>query len=334
MTTWFRSATKGVTYVRCDLPARHLPGRVVDFVELTENNRDGTYTFRHEDDCSVWFAPGNHLRGVAMEGQKQNGQRVLVEVDDLYLLLAPRAYAGQDRAWVQKHTNTEIHVHSVQMHELICRELADGFIVSTPRLEQEYRVFGKPVFVCPNTVDPVDWKYRKPKRDVFRIGFAGSASHMIDMPLVVPALEWAAAQDGVEVVLMGSLDLPFARRVPWTDTLADYRKSLFQLDVGLCPLKAGRWSDCKSDLKALEYSMAGALPIVSRVKPYSPWLKHDTPALTADNPRDFLKQVKWCVRNQDEVRERAAACKAKVLAKRTTAGNIWRWREATEGGNS
>lgn len=328
MTTWFQSSTKGVTYVRCDLPAKHLPGMVVDFADLTKSNDDGTYTFSHEDSCSVWFAPGNYLRGVAMEAQRREGQRVMVEVDDLYLRLPPIAYLGQSRPWKKKFDRTMIHEHSSQMHEIICREVADGFIVSTSRLEKEYLVFGKPVFVCQNTVDPADWRFRRAKKDVFRIGFAGSGSHMIDMSLVIPALKWAAKQDGVEVVMLGNIQLPYARNMPWTETLADYRKSLFQLDVGVCPLKNGTWANCKSDLKALEYSMAGALPIVSRVEPYSPWLKHDSPALSADNPRDFLKQVKWCVGNQNEVKDRAKACKEKVLAERTTAGNIWRWQEA------
>ena len=328
MTTWFQSSTKGVTYVRCDLPARHLPGRVIDFADVTTSNDDGTYMFRHEDTCSVWFAPGAPLRGVAMEGQHRDGQRVLVEVDDLYLRLPPIVFAGQVHPWVQGFQRDMGNQHSIEMHRMICSQIADGFIVSTPRLGKEYSVFGKPVFVCQNTVDPTDWRFRRQKKDVFRIGFAGSKSHMIDMSLVIPALEWAAGQDGVEVMMLGNIQLPYARNMPWTETLADYRKSLFQLDVGVCPLKGGTWANCKSDLKALEYSMAGALPIVSRVEPYSPWLKQDSAALSADNPRDFLKQVKWCVRNQNEVKDRAKACKEKVLAERTTAGNIWRWREA------
>ena len=76
--------------------------------------------------------------------------------------------------------------------------------------------------------------------------------------------------------------------------------------------------------------MAGALPIVSQVAPYKPWLAHDTPALMAANRVEFERQVKWCFSHRDEVKARAAACRDKVLAERTIQGNVGQWQEALE----
>jgi hypothetical protein len=82
---------------------------------------------------------------------------------------------------------------------------------------------------------------------------------------------------------------------------------------------------CRSDLKALEYGMAGAYPIVSDVPPYD---TVDVPK--AKTAKDFLREVQWMVRNQDEARSLARGWRQHVLENRTVKGNIDRWRTAIQ----
>lgn len=326
MTTWWAQATGAVTYVRNDLPARYLPGVVkrlepvvhLDSEELMMNELFG-------DPVSIWSFPANQMRARLMAHQRARGVKVLVEVDDLYLTL-PQIRGDH---WQYKIDMTA-DKHSVEAHMRIIHGVTQAVIVSTDRMAREYREHHHNVHVCENTIDPIDWQYEKPDDGIFRIGFAGSMSHIVDIGLILPALEWANKQKGVKAYVYGSVGdrLPWLHTVPWTDTLEDYRKSLFRFDVGLCPLLSNRWADCKSDVKALEYTMAGALPIVSQVEPYRAWI--GGPGLSAATKQDFTKLVKWCVANQDEVKRLARECKDHVLRERTIHTNVWKWQTAID----
>lgn len=275
--------------------------------------------------AAIFPFPGNATRALIMSLLQEQGHKVLVEVDDNYLIRAPQL-PGTVHEWTQRIEKGGLDNHSSEAHTKIAR-FADGVIVSTPQLAREYEAVNEHVYVCPNSVDPEDWDFKREDEDVFRVGYAGSASHRYDFALIERALSWAEAQPGVEVVVMG-VKLPGSRFTvaPWTDTLSDYRKSLFGLDVGFCPLKPNRWSNCKSDVKAMEYSMAGALPVFSREEPYRPWF--DRNGIGCSTEKDFLKAVKWCVKNRDEVRAKSAEAKRYVLAERTIAKSIDKWREA------
>ncbi|MCR4338820.1 MAG: hypothetical protein NUW01_02920, partial [Gemmatimonadaceae bacterium] len=226
--------------------------------------------------------------------------------------------------------------HSYEAHVKIVRSKAcDGVIVSTPRLAEVYAPLGKPVYVCSNSVDPADWPDADPEHQpdgVLRVGWAGSASHGYDLADVRRALDWASRQPDVEVVVMGQLDPGVQhRRIPWTDSLATYRASVSQIDVMLCPLRPNAWSDCKSDVKALEAAMGGACSIVSRTEPYRPWWDGSAPGYSAASPKEFLKLVKHMVANRDEVRETARLAREYAITERNIGHGVHAWREAIAG---
>jgi hypothetical protein len=204
----------------------------------------------------------------------------------------------------------------------------DGVIVSTEYLRDAYLEFHDEVFLCPNTVDPVDWEFLEEKPEgALRIVYSGSQSHLRDAPQLNKALKWASRQKGVEVWLQG-VNPPwgFATNVPWTDTLADYRRKLGSFHVGLAPLVGGSWANGKSDLKALEYTMAGVVPFVAREEPYREWW--GTGMDVESSEAAWLEKVKWIVRNQDVLPDLLAKASDYVLSERTTASNVWRWKEA------
>jgi hypothetical protein len=200
-------------------------------------------------------------------------------------------------------------------------------------LADVYSEFNDNVFVCPNSVDPDDWQYEREPHDTFRIVYYGSPSHTRDTPLVTKALKWAARQPGVEVFTFGFKNPAWSfphQVMPWMDDLADVRKGLFSFDLGLAPLVGDPWSRGKSDVKVLEYAMAGALPLMSDEEPYRYWAEGGAPDLVV--PKDGWEEaVRWAVEDPERVKRRAALVKEHVLQHRTVYNSIGAWREAIGG---
>lgn len=326
--TWWRQATEGSTYWRCTVPAKHLPGRVNKLIPADLAEKDGEPYFPNQvGGTAVWPFSGNATRAVLMAEMKEQGFRVLLEVDDNYLTPAPFQPDWQvdfARGGPSEHGDRS----SNAAHRRIA-EWVDGVIVSTPYLAERYENVNENVFVCPNSVDPDDWPEPLERDETFRIGWAASHSHHVDESLARRAMEWAVRQKGVEVYLIGyqpAWNGPF-KRIGWTDSLDEYREQLtgLRLDVGICPLKPGAWADGKSDVKALEYAMAGAFPVCSNVEPYRAW---KGPVLWAQKPADFERALRWCVLNPDDVREGAKQARDYVLAERTIQKSIHLWEEA------
>lgn len=323
LATWWTQATAGVNYVRAEMPAKHLPGRTarVDFHVGDPSFQSG---------ASVWMFPGNRFIAIRMAEMRSRGTPVFVEIDDNYTVGVP---IKQLSSWQDKFDTTERDRYSYQVHKWIVRSgIVDGVIVSTPKLAEVYGFLHKNVHVCQNSVDPDDWPAGEPEHQpdgVLRVGWAGSASHAYDLNDIARALDWASRQKDVEVVLFGQLSLPIKHRnIPWMDSLAEYRINVSQIDVMLCPLRPGIWADCKSDVKALEASMGGAVPVVSRTEPYKPWWGEDRPCLVAGDAKGFLKAVKHLVGHRDETRATARLAREYVLSERVISKSISSWREA------
>lgn len=320
--TFYYQATPATTYWRCQLPALHLPGRCLPDVALAETDED-FYFPEHEGTAVMQFAADASWAATLL-GLQHKGYRVLVETDDNYLVSSPNR---KKSGWEKKIGQGR---HTTQGHKWIV-EQADGVIVTTETLAKAYSKLNPNVYVCPNQIEPSDWReeWEKPKDGTFRVGWFASFSHSKDERLVRRALEWASDQPDVQVVTMG-LDPGWQFRrshIPWSNDLSTYRRNLYLLDVGLGPIVPEPWSLSRSDLKALEYSMGGAMSILSDVAPYAGW---QDKALMATTPKEFLRHVQWAVKNQDEAREMGRAAREHVLKERTVEKNIWRWQEAID----
>jgi hypothetical protein len=335
LVTFRRQATPGTTYVRCLLPARHLGGQSLPLetsdLQWDEVN-DSFVLGRHQGDCAVWQFLGDDFRSRIAWGLQDQGVRTLMECDDNYLTPHPHL-PGQAVAW---HRTIKESKHgtgySNEMHRLIVPTM-DGVIVATEYLRDLYLEHHDHVYFCPNTVDPDDWVDLAEKDpNVLRIVYSGSLSHLRDAPQVTKALKWASRQKGVQVWLQGVRPptWTFARHSPWSDFLHQYRHDLGMFDVGVAPLVPGRWANGKSDLKALEYTMAGVVPLLSRTEPYRPWF--DKPEFMVDpNEVAWLDRVKWLLKNRDALPGMLETAREYVLAERTTQANVWRWMEAIKG---
>jgi hypothetical protein len=330
LATWWRQDSPGTYYWRCLIPARRLPGQVLVFKgsDLAEN--EGEIVYPRQQGTAIWQFPGNATTGTIMAGMQSDGIRVLIEVDDSYLHAPDVGLHGGWQAELDRSGQTDRF--SLPAHEKLCR-FADGIIVATPELEALYSQINPNVWVCPNQIEPDDWKASQAPADgVLRIGWGASHSHLVDAPLVRRALRWAADQPNVEVWVFGIGDVykfpGSVKKVPWTDDQDVYRANLSRCDVMICPLIETKWSQYKSDLKAMEAAMSGAWPIVSTASPYKPW--HDR-TMSCTTAKDWEQAIRWAVRHRDEIPALAAEAKSYVVAERTIERNIGLWSEAVNG---
>lgn len=330
--TFYYQGTPATRYWRVTLPAKFLPGKALPATSVTVRHfsRHQKLTFPDlRGDTAVVQYPGDNgmaLFAMALESQDK---RMFVEVDDNYIDYA-------DELWMKRANRgariSREHATSVQGHRWIVEHSA-GVIVTTEALAEVYRGHNDNVHICRNSIDPSDWPEPIPRDDTFRIGWYASNSHDRDSTMIVKALSWASRQPGVQVINIGhDPGWQFKRaQVEWTDNFLAPRKWLASLDVGVSPLVATPLARFRSDLKALEYAMGGAMPFLQSSDPYWEWEDKDF-ARIARSPEDWVAQIKWAVANRDEVRARARQAREYVLAERTFRTEINRWRGAIQGG--
>lgn len=243
-----------------------------------------------DDDIDMYALYGSQpfsMRKV-LDSFKQEKKKIVYDIDDaLTLLDESNPFYYDIMASVPSFT------------ELI--NSADELTTST---EEMKRYLGtktdKNITVIPNTYDPNDWTFERPKREGLRIGFAGSPTHIGDLLLVLPAIrnlqkkydftfilfgfskyntyrEWyqaerfAAQGKRLEDLLafdkiMAEIKFEF---VPFVDyELYPTVLTNLALDIGLCPLRDTPFNRCRSACKAMEYTLSGAVSLASDVTPY------------------------------------------------------------------
>jgi len=336
LATWWQQRTPGTTYWRCLVPARHLPGQVLPFQQPDlAMQDDGTPYMPRQRGVAIWQFLGDFTRPRVAFGMRDlHGTRTLMELDDNYTRPAPYLKNNPRAPW--KETIAEAKAagtqYSHEMHRLILPEF-DGIIVATENLADTYSKYNDNVYVCPNSIDTDDWQYdREPDDGIFRIVYYGSYSHLADTSVITKAMKWAARQPGVEVYVAGfdPPDWSFGHKlVPWTYDLAEARKELFRFDLGVAPLKANPWSNSKSDIKGMEYAMAGVCPLMSDAVPYRGFRDCDSDLLIKDG--GWEEAVRYFVKNPEIAREKAARAKQWVLDNRTIDKTIHTWKEAING---
>lgn len=335
LATFYSQRTASATnYWRIKLPAKYLPGDRYDATHFMVRHKgdDKPLEFPYlKNDTAIVQYPGDKGSAVVCVAMDAMGKKLFVEVDDNYLDAHKDPLWAERAGWGMKIGDDP---YTTQGHRWIA-EHAHGVIVTTRALEKAYLEVNDNVHVCRNSIDPDDWPEPASRNETFRIGWYASPSHDRDAEMVRRALSWASRQPNVEIVNIGlDPDWSFARRqVLWQENFLSLRRELGKLDVGVCPLVGTPMTRYRSDLKALEYAMGGALPILQSYEPYWEWAdKNYVPICVT--PDDWMRQIKWAVANRDEVRARAQRAREYVLAERTFSTEINRWRQAINGGQT
>jgi hypothetical protein len=343
---FFAQQLNGIGYPRCVVPAKAIDAECWDFDEWCKGKITPQEVWEpFAGRTAVFQLVANWARLHAMRDYRQICDApVVMEVDDDYLNWDPgyiRGIVTQEQldhegfltnGWVKEDVAEYGHpfISSPEIHRRAAAE-ADAVIVSTPHLAEIYQQINQRVYVCRNLVDPEEWPERDENDDVFRVVFSASPNPQ-DLAMVRYAMEWAAKQEGVEAWVVGVN--PRFRGVKWkawTHSLDEYRRTMAQLrpDVWLRPIETRRFAKSKSDLKVLECAMVGALPIVTNFEPYALWRGSDV--LFAVTEKDWQQQVRWSIRNRDEVKERAASVRETVLRDRGPEAAREDWGKALRG---
>jgi hypothetical protein len=319
--TFYRQATPITAYLRCELPARYLPGQVMTDVPVVHTS-DTEFTMPLHEGAAVFQFAGDAWWHLMAHALQHKGHRVLLESDDNYNTVSP---AMNRSGWTKRKGDGP---HSIEGQQSILKTV-DGVIVTTEFLANQYRKHNPNVYVCPNSIDPLDWpELTKPDDGILRIGWFASGSHGADAKLIHRAMEWASRQKDVQVWTMGmDPHWKFERGYfPWSD-LPLYRKRMAVLDIGVAPITPTAWSLCRSDVKAIEKAYCGAAVVLSDVAPYSLFTDGEN-CLKAADAAGFYKRIKHLVANRDEVKQLAEAGREYVLRERLITQQIHTWRDA------
>lgn len=271
-----------------------------------------------------------HIERLA-DAVRRRGARLLYALDDNLLDL------GQERPdWPERYS------------EAVARlaERAAGVLVTTAPLRERLRGLNAHIAVVPNALDErliaQAERYRRREEmgstDGRRIvlGYMGTPTHDADLLAILPALAAVAERfgEGIELQLVGGIGqdatlaalaaLPLAVRRARTP-LIEYAAFLpwfcsLGWDIGLAPLRATPFNDCKSDIKMLDYAAMGAAGVFSEVPAYAATVRHrETGWLAAETVGAWVEALEALV-GDGALRTRLAGnARALLLRERTLA---------------
>ncbi|OHX12815.1 glycosyl transferase family 2 [Chromobacterium sphagni] len=197
--------------------------------------------------------------------------------------------------------------------------------VTTEALAEKVRPYNDKVLVFPNLLASERLVEPLPRQGKITIGFAGTSTHDKDMAMLSAALQriYGEYAGQVRFVFWGEVPPGFvgvkdARQVSDFVSYNDYLRDLAELriDIGIAPLLASEFNDCKSDLKWLEYSVVGAAAVVSDVEPYA-WLKDSGLATVVENTEQAWIDALSELIDKPQLREqRVAAARRHIVEHR------------------
>jgi glycosyltransferase involved in cell wall biosynthesis len=208
--------------------------------------------------------------------------------------------------------------------------------VSTPHLgEVIKKMTGQQnVVVLPNFIQERLLTMERPRRDKVTIGWAGGASHALDVSMIArPVRNVMEKDDNVELHIIGvdyrpTLGFNHARFTRWEADPADFFKHI-DFDIGLAPITDDPFNLSKSYLKALEYAALGIPTIASDFGPYRDFIVDGETGFLVRKPGEWRSRIRELIADPD-LREKMGAKAREVAAEHTIEANAWRWASAYE----
>ena len=224
---------------------------------------------------------------------------------------------------------------------------ADLVTVTTPLLAERHRPFSDAVRVVRNAVEPA-WYARDeaapaPPGDP-RLLYYAKPNRMRDYDVCRPAVDAVAARfPGARRVWLGALNAPAGGSPgpviaavdevgPFVDGPAAFSRSLAAArpDIGLAPLVGDVFDQAKSELHWLEYTMAGAATVATRIPGGGPFdaIRDGVDGLLAESPADWHDALGRLAASRDLREDIAGRARERVLAEYTVAARAPEWADA------
>jgi glycosyltransferase involved in cell wall biosynthesis len=228
----------------------------------------------------------------------------------------------------------EVYANSIA-HDSIrhCLEIANLVTVSTEPLGERMSKYNKNIAIVKNCIDESLLEMQRPQRDRLTIGWAGGASHIMDLRSISYGLKQTMRHHkDVDVHFVGADMRPFVkapreiRHTPWVEDTMEYYK-LIDFDIGLAPLVPTVFAETKSHIKALEYAALGIPVIASDAAPYRDFVIDGVTGFLVRRDHDWAHRLRDLI-NDDAMRLEMGV-KARELASHWTIQKGYRqWEVA------
>lgn len=211
----------------------------------------------------------------------------------------------------KEHPSYQSFIDRKPQYEYVIKN-ANHIIVSNENIAKVIKHLNNKITVIPNGIDENIWKVkRKNRKDgIIKIGWFGSASHMVDLPIILPAIEALEEKyPNVEFHLAGMVldEIQEGRRFhhPPTKGYEEYPQWLadMDLDIAIAPLLNTKFNRAKSNIKWLEHAMLDTPMVLSKVTPYKECVTHGKDGFLAETTEDWIKYLSMLIEDK-ELREK------------------------------
>jgi hypothetical protein len=267
----------------------------------------------------IWvikYIDDRHTLDVLYTMKKVVNAKIVVDVDD--------------NIWQIPHGNIAMGEYKAHINRVLMLtesvKAADWVTVSTEPLKEKLLPLNQNVAVLPNYIDPKDWKFKRPKGKV-RIGWVWSPTHIPDNKEVEGALKRINEKYDVEIVVFGTGSNIFdfdTVNIPGVH-YTEYPKTFMEagIDISIGGLADNEFNKCKSNIKWLESTMAGAAFIGSKVYPYERSIKQGKTGYVCSGENQWVKHLSWLIENPERRESFVKEARKEVLELRDEAKKQW-----------
>lgn len=268
--------------------------------------------------------------------QRSHNEAILEAVKEANARGVLTVYELDDDLWHVDPNNPAAEYWTRQKLGLVEDTMAACRLVTTTTkyLAQLFRRFSKNVMVLPNMLPGEFWRIKRAPRQDGRVilGWAGSQGHWVDLGLLGNTLHQILDEfPNTFMYFAGMKGYPFDKHERMDALPAvpveQYPKMLAQFDIGVAPLADVVFNRAKSDLKFLEYSMAGVAFVGSKDEPYEEAVKHGVNGYLVQNPKDWLRYIRRLIVDE-ELRVRMLRSAQEYANTRLIENNVWLWEQA------
>ena len=228
--------------------------------------------------------------------KKQGRPKLVIDMDDDLLNLP---------AWNQ--AKPFYSIPEIRANLIECLGTADLVTVSSPHLAELYKRHNDNIVVLPNYLPKEVIRPARLNRP-FQLGWTGGQSHDRDLDSIAVAVNGflTIEEDQTFTILGQDYTHKFKRSkwYPWEPYEGYINRIRAKLSVGIAVVDDDPFNKGKSDIKLLEYGIAGALPVYSRKPPYlSPRVAG---VAVGDSVQDWVNAFLWILDNPEKRLELAS----------------------------
>lgn len=262
---------------------------------------------KNADIVVIKYIDHRHTLDVLYTMRNEAGFKVVIDIDD-NIWQAPVLVSSD----INRHAN-----RILMLTESV--KCADYVTVSTEPLKTALEPLNPNIAVLKNYIEPSEWTFKRKAHKKTRIGWVWSPTHLPDVSEVSDALREIAKRDDVEIVVFGTDKDIFDFKTTNIPAVkyTEYPKVFMEagIDISIAPLADNEWNKCKSNIKWLESTMAGAAFVGSRVYPYEFSIKEGKTGYLAKGKNQWMKRLNYLLDKPEKRAELVANAKKVVLEK-------------------